>query len=96
MLIDHIAQTKTKETSPSTANRHLALIRAILRKACYDWEWIDKVRKIRLFQEPKHRVRWLTPGQVKMLLKELPAHQQDMVIFALSTGLRQSNVINLE
>ncbi|MBX9915856.1 MAG: site-specific integrase [Nitrosomonas sp.] len=96
MLIDHIAHTKAKETSPSTANRHLALIRAILRKACYDWEWTDKVPKIRLFPEPKHRVRWLTPEQVKMLLKELPAHQQDMVIFALSTGLRQSNVINLE
>ena len=96
MLIDHIAHTKAKETSPSTANRHLALIRTILRKACYDWEWTDKVPKIRLFPEPKHRVRWLTPEQVKMLLMELPIHQQDMVIFALSTGLRQSNVINLE
>jgi integrase len=96
MLIDHIAHTKAKETSPSTANRHLALIRAILRKACYDWEWIDKVPKIRLFPEPKHRVRWLTPNQVKLLLRELPAHQQDMVIFALTTGLRQSNIVNLE
>ncbi|SDX25328.1 hypothetical protein SAMN05216333_1431 [Nitrosomonas oligotropha] len=35
-LIDHIAHAK--DTSPSTANRHLALIRAILRKACHDWE----------------------------------------------------------
>lgn len=96
MLIDHIAHTKAKETSPSTANRHLALIRAILRKACYEWEWIDKIPKIRLFPEPKRRVRWLSPDQVKMLLKELPSHQQDLVIFALSTGLRQSNVTNLE
>jgi len=68
VLIDHIAQTKAKETSPSTANRHLALIRSILRKACYDWEWIDKVPKVRLFPESKRRVRWLTPGQVKRLL----------------------------
>lgn len=81
---------------PSTANRHLALIRSILRKACYDWEWIDKVPKVRLFPESKRRVRWLTPEQVKRLLAELPPHQQDMVIFALSTGLRQSNIINLE
>ncbi len=95
-LIDRIAHSKAKETSPSTANRHLALIRAILRKACHDWEWIDKVPKIRLFPEPKRRVQWLTPAQVKRLLYELPSHQQDIVIFALSTGLRQSNVINLE
>jgi integrase len=96
VLIDHIAHTKAKETSPSTANRHLALIRSILRKACYGWEWIDKVPKVRLFPESKRRVRWLTPEQVKRLLAELPPHQQDMVIFALSTGLRQSNIINLE
>ena len=95
-LIDHIAQHKSKETSPSTANRFLALIRTILRKACHDWEWIDKVPKIKLFPEPKRRVRWLMPEQVKRLLGELPMHQQEMVIFALSTGLRQSNVINLE
>jgi integrase len=95
-LIDRIAQSKAKETSPSTANRHLALVRSILRKACHDWEWIDKIPKIRLFPEPKRRIRWLTPEQVKRLLGELPPHQQDMVIFALSTGLRQSNVVNLE
>lgn len=41
-------------------------------------------------------MRWLTPKQVKRLLGELPLHQQNMVIFVLSTGLRQSNVINLE
>ena len=95
-LIDHIAHAKAKDTSPSTANRYLALIRAILRKACHDWEWMDKIPKIRLFPEPKRRIRWLTSEQVKRLLNELPQHQQDMMIFALSTGLRQSNVINLE
>ncbi|WP_292916856.1 tyrosine-type recombinase/integrase [Nitrosomonas sp.] len=95
-LIDHIAHAKAKDTSPSTANRYLALIRAILRKACHDWEWMEKIPKIRLFPEPKRRIRWLTPEQVKRLLNELPQHQQDMMIFALSTGLRQSNVINLE
>ena len=95
-LIDYIAQSKAKESSPSTANRHLALVRSILRKACHDWEWIDKIPKIKLFPEPKRRIRWLTPEQVKRLLSELPTHQQNMVIFALSTGLRQSNVVNLE
>ena len=95
-LIGRIGQTKAQETSPSTANRHLALIRTILRKACHEWEWIDKVSKIKLFPEPKRRVRWLTSEQVKTLLGELPPHQQDLVMFALATGLRQSNVVKLE
>jgi integrase len=95
-LISRIAQTKAQEASPSTANRHLALIRTILRRACHEWEWIDKVPKIRLYPEPKRRIRWLTPEQVKTLLAELRPHQQDLVMFALSTGLRQSNVLHLE
>lgn len=61
-----------------------------------EWERIEKVPRIRLYKEAKRRVRWLTPEQVQRLLKELPPHQQDMMVFALSTGLRQSNVVNLE
>jgi integrase len=95
-LISRIGQTKAQEASPSTANRNLALIRAILRKACHEWEWIERIPKIRLYPEPKRRIRWLTPEQVKTLLSELKPHQQDLVLFALSTGLRQSNVLNLE
>ena len=95
-LISHIAQIKARDASNSTANRHLALIRTILRKASLEWEWIDKVPKIRFFSEPKRRIRWLTPEQVKMLLGELQPHQQDLVMFSLSTGLRQSNVLKLE
>jgi integrase len=74
----------------------LALIRSILRKAMLEWEWIDKVPRIRLYKEAKRRVRWLTPEQVQRLLQELPPHQQDMTVFALSTGLRQANVLKLE
>lgn len=95
-LIMRIAQTKAAESSTTTANRLLAVIRTILRKACYEWEWIDKVPKLKLYPEPKRRIRWLTQNEVKTLFQELPRHQQDMMLFALSTGLRQSNVVKLE
>lgn len=95
-LISRIGEIKAKESSPSTANRVLALIRSILRKAALEWEWFDKLPRIRLYKEAKRRVRWLTPEQVQTLLKELPPHQQDMMLFALSTGLRQANVLKLE
>lgn len=95
-LISRIGEIKAKESSPATANRVLAVIRTILRKAALDWEWIEKVPRIRLYKEAKRRIRWLTPEQVQTLLNELPPHQQDLMLFALSTGLRQSNVVELE
>jgi integrase len=95
-FVGGIAQVKVQEASPSTANRYLSLIRSVLRKACYEWEWIDRVPKIKFFKEPKRRVRWLTPDQIASLLKELSSHQRDLVLFALCTGLRQRNVITLD
>ena len=90
-----IGDRKCSEASGATANRYLALIRAILRKACLEWEWIDKSPKVRLYKETKRRVRWITPEQVTFLLKELPMHQRDIVLFALATGLRHANVVGL-
>jgi len=52
-----IGERKKAESSGSTANRYLALIRAILRKACHEWEWIDKAPQVKLYKESKRRVR---------------------------------------
>ena len=94
--ISDLARIKAEQSSPSTANRYLALIRAVLRKAAFEWEWIDRVPKVRLYRQARRRVRWITPEQGQLLLEELPPHQGDIVMFALSTGLRQSNVLRLE
>ena len=90
-----IGEFKKHESSGATANRYLALIRAILNRACYEWEWIDRVPKVKMYKEPKRRVRWITPDQVKTLLTYLPSHQKNVVLFALSTGLRQANILKL-
>lgn len=94
--IADLARIKAEKSSPATANRYLALVRAILRKAAFEWEWIDRVPKVKVYREAKRRIRWITPEQAQTLLRELPAHQADIVLFALSTGLRQSNVLKLE
>jgi integrase len=90
-----IGEQKLKESSEPTANRLLALIRAILNKACDEWEWIEKAPKVQLYPEAKRRVRWITQEEVTKLMAELPLHQRDVVCFALSTGLRQANVVAL-
>lgn len=59
------------------------------------WQWIERVPHVRMFSERGRRVSWITPQQVRRLLDELPDHQRDVVLFALSTGVRQGNVLGL-
>ena len=95
-VIDQIRSAKLKEVSKGTVNRYLALVRAILLRARDEWEWVDKVPKVRLFKETNSRERSLTIEQAKALLEQLPEHQREVVLFALATGLRQRNVLGLE
>ncbi|MES2182234.1 MAG: site-specific integrase [Pseudomonadota bacterium] len=95
-VIDKIRSVKLNEASKATTNRYLALIRSILIRSRDEWEWIDKVSKIRLFKESNSRERSLTSDQFQALMRELPAHQRETVMFALATGLRQRNVLELE
>jgi hypothetical protein len=60
--ITAIGAGKMAEASGPTANRYLALVRSISRRACFEWEWIDKVPKVNMYRESKRRVRWITPG----------------------------------
>ena len=78
--------------SNSTKNRYIALIRAILRKAEFEWHWLDKAPKLSLYREPKRRIRWLTPAEAQKLIAALPDYMAEMAIFSLATGLRQRNV----
>lgn len=96
-VVDYVTTERVKEkVSPASVNRLLATLRAVLRKACYEWEWIEKVPKVKLLKEPKRRVRFLTREEADRLLAELPPHQAEMARFALATGLRQGNVKGLE
>lgn len=94
--INIIRFAKLKEASKATTNRYLALIRSILIRSRDEWRWIDRAPKIRLYKEANDRERSLTVEQAKLLLSELPEHQYEIVLFALVTGLRQSNVLKLE
>ncbi len=92
-----IAKRGAKARPAATLNRFRALIRSILRRAINKWRWIDRMPcVIELEEENNARTRWITPDQARKLLAALPDHQRVVVLLALATGLRQSNVLNLE
>jgi integrase len=95
--IDKIKAEKLKTgVTVSTVNRMLAVLRAILNRAKTEWEWIDNVPSVKSMPCKSERVRWLTRIEADRLLKELPAHLEAMARFTLETGLRESNVVNLQ
>src|SRR5215510_12487385 len=96
-LVDQIQAARLREgVSAATVNRTLEVLRAILRRAVEDWEWLERAPKVRMLKEPKRRVRYLTHGEAQKLLAALPAHLADMAAFTLETGLRRANVTGLK
>lgn len=96
---DHISKVGRKiadRTSAANANRYLALIRSIFRRAHQVWEWTSRCPKVLMYPERKRRVRWLTPREAHRLILKLPDHQRDLVRFALATGLRHGNIVGLQ
>lgn len=80
----------------ATINRELELVRHILNLAKTDWCILSAVPDIRMLKEPPPRVRFLTPGQADRLLFALPHHLQSVVQYALATGCRRGEILNLE
>ncbi len=94
--VQNIGAAKARESSRATANRYLALVCAVLKRAAGPWQWIEKAPTLSLYPEAKRRVRWLNKEDATRLLRALPTHQKQLMRFALATGLRQGNVLGLK
>jgi integrase len=95
-LVDDLISRRFRGRSDRTKDLHVALIRAIFRKAMREWEWIETMPAFRTYYRGGQvRVRYLTHSQAEVLLANLPIHQREVVTFALATGLRQGNVLGL-
>lgn len=84
-----LAATATKAT-------HLAFIKALLRTAERNWKMLEKAPVVTVLQPKNKRIRWLEPHEAQRLIEECPEPLKSVVRFALATGLRRSNIINLE
>ncbi len=81
---------------PATINRYLNLIKAILNKAYKEWKWIDSIPYIRKRDGETKRERYLTKEEFKKLVIAAPPHFKPIIKFAVLTGLRKSNILNLQ
>ena len=91
-----VPEFKDKPAAQATRTTHLAFIRALLRCAANEWRWIAKAPNIKCPVPKNKRIRWLTREEAQSLIREMPAHFKPVVVFALATGLRRSNITDLE
>jgi integrase len=88
---------RKKTDGKSTANRYMALLRMLLRKAQREWDWLDKVPPVPMVNLEKREPRFITRVQAAALLKALAPlpHLQALAEFCLETGLRMRNATGL-
>lgn len=91
-----ISPYKPKPATQATKDRYLAFLRSLFRAAVNDWKWIGKSPTIKVRQKKEIRVRWLTKEEATTLIQCMPDVMKPVVMFALATGLRRSNILNLE
>ncbi|MEM8280189.1 site-specific integrase [Morganella morganii] len=84
------------KVSTATKAKHLAIMKSLLRTAEVDWKWLEKAPVIKVPTVREKRVRWLEYHEAQRLIKECPEPLKSVVTFALTTGLRRSNIISLE
>ncbi len=81
----------------STTNREMALLKKMFHLAA-DWGYCEKnpVTKVKLFSERDNlKERVLTVEEEVRLLAHCPSHLAPIVVFALNTGMRRSEVLGL-
>lgn len=80
--------------SAAHINRHLAILRRVGRLA-HGWGWLQRLQAIELLPGEKQRHVYLTPAQVRKLMRGTDSLTADMILFAALTGLRRGEMLRL-
>ena len=94
--IEDFKSFMSKKYSNAYVNRYLACIKTIFNIGIKN-ELIKTtpMKAVKMMKEDNHKIRYLTADEEARLFKELPEHLKPIVICALQTGLRKSNILQL-
>lgn len=94
-LIQKLRAVRLAETSKSTTNRYMALLRMLLRLAEREWEWLERAPTVPMYPIETKEPRFLTREQFATLKKKMPPYMAQLAEFSVETGLRMRNVTGL-
>lgn len=82
---------------PATVNRELACLKNMFTKAIqWGYASFNPVKEIKLYKENNQRVRYLEPRERELLLACCGPYLRPIVLTALHTGMRRSEILNLK
>ena len=96
-LVERWKGERSKETGFTEVDRELATLKHMFNKAV-EWHLTadNPARTVKLFRRTRQKQRFLTQEEISRLLAHLPKHQRPIIKFALLTGLRRANLLNLK
>jgi integrase len=94
--IERYRDDRKKAITPSSVNRELACLKTMFNKGIF-WELTNDnpVTKVKMLRENRQRSRYLTRDEINRLLDVCKDHLRPIVVFALNTGMRLSEILGL-
>ncbi|OGS23266.1 MAG: hypothetical protein A2252_09280 [Elusimicrobia bacterium RIFOXYA2_FULL_39_19] len=97
LLIEKYKSERCCSVKPSSVNRALVVLKSMFSRAV---EWgiteANPVKKVKLFSVDNGRLRFLSTEEIKRLLDNCSGYLYDIVVLALTTGMRRGEILNMK
>jgi len=95
-MIEKYKAARLEQVAPATVNRELACLKHMYSKAI-EWGLVksNPAKTVKLLKEPPGRLRYLMPEEVQRLLTFCASHIRPIVVTAVNTGMRKSEILRL-
>jgi len=98
MISEYKLKRRADGVSPRTINYELSLMGHTFNLAMKEWEWVkdNPVMRVRKERVNNKVERWLTLDEEQKLLVSSSLWLREIIIFAIHTGLRQGEIMDLK
>ncbi len=97
-IVDYKAWRRREGKAPATIERELCLLKRGFTLAIREWEWVTDNPVLKVSKERFNNQidRWLSVNEERRLLEACPDRVREIVIFALNTGMKQGEILDLK
>ncbi len=97
-IVKYKIKRRGEDASPRTINYELTLMSHTFNIAIREWELVKEnpVKKVSKERVHNQIERWLTLDEEKSLLAVAPKWLKEIIIFAIHTGFRESEILDLK
>ena len=98
MISEYKVKRRSEGASPRTINYELTVMSHAFNIALKEWDWVDEnpVKKVKKERVRNSIERWLSLEEEDRLLKASPLWLKHIIVFAIHTGMRQSELLDLK